>query len=136
MSKAAVDDFIAYKDKFMQQTVWQQDCRSWYKGNTANGKILALWTGSTLHYVETLKEVRYEDYEIEFFGNRFDYLGNGMTKLEMAPDADLSRYIRPTDDGPIIGSKFVYTKAGPELRDMNMIAPSSESGELALEARL
>ncbi|KAF3911872.1 hypothetical protein AA313_de0209649 [Arthrobotrys entomopaga] len=111
----AVDDFIAHKDQFMERTVWQEDCKSWYKRGTADGKITALWPGSTLHYLECLKDVRYEDYHVEYFGNRFSYLGNGMTRLELTEDADLATYIRKKDDGPIIGSKFTYTKATAEL---------------------
>lgn len=99
----------------MERTVWNQACRSWYKGNSIDGKVVALWCGSTLHYRETLQDVRYEDFKIKYFGNRFDYLGNGMTKLELTPDADLATYIRNADDAPIIGSKFTYTRAGPEL---------------------
>ncbi|KAJ5085310.1 hypothetical protein N7532_010081 [Penicillium argentinense] len=114
VTKEAVDDFIDFKDIYMKDTVWKQDCRSWYKGNTADGKIVALWPGSTIHYVEAMQNVRYEDFKVRYFGNRFNYLGNGMTKTEMMPDADLARYIRTEDDAPIIGSKFVYAKATPE----------------------
>ncbi|CAI7571914.1 unnamed protein product [Penicillium pancosmium] len=114
VTKEAVDDFIEFKDQYMKQTVWDQECRSWYKGNTADGKIVALWPGSTIHYVEALKNVRYDDFKVRYFGNRFDYLGNGMTKIEMTPDADLAQYVRNEDDAPIIGSKFTYVKACPE----------------------
>ncbi|KAF9889894.1 hypothetical protein FE257_006766 [Aspergillus nanangensis] len=121
VTEEAVDDFIAFKDQYMKDMVWNQDCRSWYKGNTADGKIIALWPGSTLHYIDTLEQVRYEDFKVGYFGNRFGYLGNGMTKLESAGDADLGRYIRPHDDAPIIGSKFTYVKAGPELSPIQQI---------------
>ncbi|RAQ43068.1 hypothetical protein AFGD_011533 [Aspergillus flavus] len=122
VTKEAVDDFIEHKDQYMKDMVWNEDCRSWYKGNTADGKIVALWPGSTLHYIDTLRQVRYEDFKVQYFGNYFSYLGNGMSKLEMAPDADLAYYIRQRDDAPIIGSKFVYKKAGPELAAINMTA--------------
>ncbi|KAB8211787.1 hypothetical protein BDV34DRAFT_219001 [Aspergillus parasiticus] len=122
VTKEAVDDFIEHKDQYMKDMVWNENCRSWYKGNTADGKIVALWPGSTLHYIDTLRQVRYEDFVVNYFGNRFSYLGNGMSKLEMTPDADLAYYIRQRDDAPIIGSKFVYKKAGPELTAINMTA--------------
>jgi hypothetical protein len=130
VTKEAVDDFIEFKDQYMKQTVWHQDCRSWYKGNTADGKILALWPGSTIHYVETMKTVRYDDFKIRYFGNRFDYLGNGMTKIEMTPDADLAQYVRNEDDAPIIGSKFTYVKASPEQQTSGDVitADSRENG--------
>jgi len=129
VTDAAVDEFIAYKDEFMKQTVWQDNCRSWYKGQSATGKITALWAGSTLHYRETLKDVRYEDYRIQYFGNRFSYLGNGMTKLETTPDADLATYVRQYDDSPIIGSKFTYTRAEPELSEFDTLSALSGQGE-------
>lgn len=121
-----MDDFIDFKDQYMKHTVWEQDCRSWYKGNTADGKIVALWPGSTIHYVEAMKNVRYEDFKVRYFGNRFDYLGNGMTKLEMLPDADLAQYVRNNDDdAPIIGSKLTYVKASPDQVSFDVAAPSS-----------
>lgn len=101
----------------MKHTVWHEDCRSWYKGNSVDGKIVALWPGSTLHFREALKEVRWDDFHVKYFGNRFNYFGNGMTKIEMTPDADLATYIRNSDDAEIIGSKFTYVKAGPECSE-------------------
>lgn len=126
-----MDDFIDFKDRFMKDTVWEQDCRSWYKGNTTGGKIVALWPGSTLHYVEALQSVRWEDYKIRCYGNRFNYFGNGMTKVETMPDADLAHYIRNEDDAPIIGSKFTYKKAAPEQISMNVFDQDSRNGEIA-----
>lgn len=121
-----MDNFIEYKDQYMKGTVWNQDCRSWYKGNSIGGKIVALWPGSTLHYMETLRDVRSEDFKVKYFGNRFNYLGNGMTKVEMTPDADLARYVRNVDDSAVIGSKFTYVKAGPELTSIDMTAAKVE----------
>lgn len=97
--KEAVDDFIEHKDKFMGQTVWQDPCRSWYKANTAEGKITALWPGSTVHYLEALDEVRFDDWNIKYEGNRFAWLGNGYSQTEIDPSADWGYYIREYDDG-------------------------------------
>ncbi|OQD79940.1 hypothetical protein PENANT_c041G06287 [Penicillium antarcticum] len=117
ITKEAVDDFIAFKDEYMKHTVWHEDCRSWYKGNSVDGKIVALWPGSTLHFMEALDEVRWDDFHVKYFGNRFNYFGNGLTKIEMTPDADLASYIRKSDDAEIIGSKFTYVKIGPECSE-------------------
>ncbi|KAE8332644.1 hypothetical protein BDV39DRAFT_188764 [Aspergillus sergii] len=136
VTKDAVDDFIEHKDQYMKEMVWNEDCRSWYKGNTADGKIVALWPGSTLHYIDTLRQVRYEDFKVQYFGNRFSYLGNGMSKLEMTPDADLAYYIRERDDAPIIGSKFIYKKAGPELTAINMTAAKASEETITDMSRL
>ena len=60
----AVEDFVAHTDQFMTQTIWQEDCRSWYKNNSASARVSALWPGSTLHYIEALGETRYEDWDV------------------------------------------------------------------------
>ncbi|KIW83605.1 hypothetical protein Z517_02851 [Fonsecaea pedrosoi CBS 271.37] len=96
----AVDDFIEYKDKFMQKTIWSEPCRSWYKGAEIDAPITALWPGSTLHYLEALNQVRWEDFNVRFNGNRFAWLGNGYSQTELDPLADTAYYIREKDDSP------------------------------------
>ncbi|KAF2261197.1 FAD/NAD(P)-binding domain-containing protein [Lojkania enalia] len=93
----AVADFIAFKDQFMQKTVWHDPCRSWYK-QRPDGPITALWPGSTLHYIEAMMEVRYDDWEIKYNGNRFAWMGNGYSQTELDPTADWAYYIREHDD--------------------------------------
>jgi hypothetical protein len=94
---SAVSDFIAFKDAFMSRTVWSDACRSWYK-QTATGPITALWPGSTLHYIEAMTELRMEDWNVEYAGNRFAWLGNGYSQTELDDTADWAYYIRETDD--------------------------------------
>lgn len=50
--------------------------------------MTAIWPGSRLHYFEVLKEPRYEDFDVEYHGNRFSYLGNGYTSTELDALAD------------------------------------------------
>ncbi|EKG13648.1 hypothetical protein MPH_09113 [Macrophomina phaseolina MS6] len=94
----AVDDFNAYVDWFMARTVWSDDCRSWYKKHSADGRITGLWPGSALHFHEAIREVRWDDWEVRYVGNRFAWLGNGFSQLEMDPEGDLSWYIGERDD--------------------------------------
>jgi len=94
----AVDDFLAYKDEYMKRTVWHDPCRSWYKSLGADGPVTALWPGSTLHYIEALMELRLEDWEVKYAGNRFAWLGNGYSQTEIDPTADWAFYIRERDD--------------------------------------
>lgn len=111
----AVDDFIAHKDQFMKGTVWEESCRSWYKNNSASGKVSALWPGSTLHYMEAMKDVRFEDWNIKYEGNRFAWLGNGYSQCELDTHADTGFYIRNEDDGPYLSrakARKVLTKHG------------------------
>ncbi|KAF8226820.1 FAD/NAD(P)-binding domain-containing protein [Tricholoma matsutake] len=107
----AVEDFIAHKDQFMKNTVWEQDCRSWYKNNSS-GKVDALWPGSSLHYMEAISEVRYDDWNIAYSGNRFAFLGNGFSQTESDDTADWAYYIRTHDDSP-------YLSRGKQMKIVN-----------------
>ncbi|KAJ3505848.1 hypothetical protein NLJ89_g7199 [Agrocybe chaxingu] len=97
----AVEDFVAFKDSFMKQTVWEQGCKSWYKKGGI-GKNVALWPGSTLHYLEAMAEPRFEDWDIKYTGNRFTFLGNGFSQTETDLTSDLAYYIRERDDSPFL----------------------------------
>lgn len=113
--KAAVEDFIAHKNEFMKGTVWADPCRSWYKSGQIDAPITALWPGSTLHYIEALADVRLEDYEVEYNGNRFAWLGNGYSQTELDNTADWAYYIREQDDGEWLSRRKrrqVLTKSG------------------------
>ncbi|KAF8809499.1 FAD/NAD(P)-binding domain-containing protein [Phlegmacium glaucopus] len=116
----AVEDFIAFKDQFMKGTVWEHDCRSWYKNNSSSGKVTALWPGSTLHYLDTLAEPRYEDWNFTYTGNRFNFLGNGFSQTECDRTADWAYYLRNHDDSPFISRgkrRKVTTLSGTVDRD-------------------
>jgi hypothetical protein len=110
----AVRDFVEYKDYFMTRTVWADGCRSWYK-QRANGPIVALWPGSTLHYIECMKDVRLDDFDVTYAGNRFAWLGNGYSQTELDETADWAYYIRDSDDSPPLstaGRRRLLTKSG------------------------
>ena len=99
---SAVQEFNQWIASWMKDTVWSDPCRSWYKAGSASGRILALWPGSTLHYLEALKEPRWEDWKftLEAGRNRFEWLGNGHSTAETI-GSDLSYYICNQDDSPI-----------------------------------
>ncbi|KAF7588834.1 hypothetical protein BBP40_005188 [Aspergillus hancockii] len=98
----AVNDFVEFKDQFMKGTIWADSCRSWYKTNDV---VTALWPGSTLHYMEALDEVRWDDWRIQYQGNRFKWLGNGYSQTEVDETADWAYYIRDCDDGPYLSRR-------------------------------
>ncbi|RDW65995.1 hypothetical protein BP6252_09630 [Coleophoma cylindrospora] len=111
----AIEDFCQYTDEFMKRTIWNEECRSWYKNNSATARISALWPGSTLHYIEALQEPRLQDWEVRYSGNRFAFLGNGYSQTELDPTADLGYYIREQDDGQFSSKskkRQVLTKSG------------------------
>ncbi|KAF4876600.1 FAD-binding monooxygenase moxY [Colletotrichum siamense] len=82
----AQTDFDNHTQEFMRQAVWTGTCRSWFKKDV-NGKVSALWCGSSLHYLQSLAEDRWEDYEWRFDGNRYAYWGNGFSWIEK-PELD------------------------------------------------
>ncbi|OAL53149.1 FAD/NAD(P)-binding domain-containing protein [Pyrenochaeta sp. DS3sAY3a] len=101
--EVAVQDFVDFTANFMIDTVWNQECRSWYKKGSASGRVSALWPGSTLHYLEAMSVVRADDWDIRYRGNRFTWLGIGFSQTEVNSTADLAYYIRNRDDSPYLG---------------------------------
>lgn len=102
-SPEATESFNCWTDEFMKHTVWKQDCRSWYKAGSKSGRVVALWPGSTLHYLETIKAPRYEDWKWCYQRglNPWAFLGNGQSTAEKRPGGDLSWYISSHDDSPV-----------------------------------
>ncbi|ETS75250.1 hypothetical protein PFICI_13734 [Pestalotiopsis fici W106-1] len=136
----AVQDFINFKDYFMTRTVWQDPCRSWYKPRP-DGPITALWPGSTLHYIECMKDLRMDDFDVTYTGNRFAWLGNGYSQTELDDTADWAYYIRDNDDdGPLstAGRRKLLTKSGTiQGRTMvNFAGMTDEDTPKARETRL
>lgn len=95
-----VDDFAEHVAQFMQRSVWSQGCRSSFKNHTIGGRIPTLWPGSTLHFLEALRELRADDWDIRYVGNRFAWMGNGCSQTEFDRTSDLGYYIRTHDDSP------------------------------------
>jgi hypothetical protein len=112
----AVDDFMQQKDAFMPSTVWDSNCLSWYK-DPRSKKITALWPGSTLHYMETLANARYDDFDVRYRTNRFAYLGNGFSQTELNPHIDQAYYIRERDDGQPVSRSLQSTFNAKDLGD-------------------
>lgn len=121
-----IKDFIEYKDRFMRNTVWADSCRSWYKSNQAEGPVTALWPGSTLHYIEAMDEVRLDDWDVQYNGNRFSWMGNGYSQTEVDETADWAYYIREEDDGE-------YMSRSKRLRVLNKSGSrKAESGSFSV----
>lgn len=77
-----VRDFHDYADEYFKKTVYADECKSWYK---KNGRVQALWPGSPMHALETLRAPRWEDYNFESKDgegerNRMRWLGNGWSE--------------------------------------------------------
>ncbi|KAK5731130.1 hypothetical protein LTR15_001068 [Elasticomyces elasticus] len=92
-----------YEDAWHKKhSIWSEDCKSWYKDNTVNGRI-HIWPGSLLHHLKYLKRPRYEHYEIDYkdADNMFAFLGNGRTigQVKYGAQAPVP-YIRNDEDAP------------------------------------
>lgn len=77
-------EYNEHVQAYLQRTVWVGNCRSWYKRGTVDGKVVAVYSGTSFHYTEALRNPRWEDWEFKHMrqNNRFSYLGNGITKKE------------------------------------------------------
>ncbi|KAK6378802.1 hypothetical protein LTS17_006505 [Exophiala oligosperma] len=94
----ALDDIFAHMDELHKTTVWGEECRSWFKDGKKEGRIY-IWPGSAIHFLKTMKEPRFEDYDITYrYKNRFAYLGDGSVKSNYGGTTqDLAPYIRSSD---------------------------------------
>ncbi|PVH93371.1 FAD/NAD(P)-binding domain-containing protein [Periconia macrospinosa] len=89
--------FRQHADLFLQRTAWISPCRSWFKGGKIDGQA-AIWPGSRLHFLKMMESVRWEDYEIEYWGaNMFEFLGNGFEKREF-DGRDITNYLGCLDE--------------------------------------
>ena len=121
----AIKDFMSHTKSFMQRTVWAEGCRSSYKNNSIDDRTPHMWPGSTLHYQEALMELRADDWDIRYAGNRFEWLGNGFSQTEFDPTRDLAYYIRDSDDSPFASRgkrREIFGKSGSQKpREVNAI---------------
>ena len=96
----AIEDFVKHANDLLLETVWNEDCQAWYKNNGLGNSGFKLWPGSSLHYFEAIKELRADDWEIRYNGNRFSWLGNGLSQVEFDSTSDLAYYITQRDESP------------------------------------
>ncbi|KIA75798.1 hypothetical protein HK57_00412 [Aspergillus ustus] len=82
----ANEEYNQHIQKYLERTVWTRGCRSWYKRGTVVGPVVAIYGGTSFHFMEAIKNPRWEDFHIERVKeakrNRFAYLGDGFSKRE------------------------------------------------------
>lgn len=82
------EEYNEHVQKFLERTVWTRGCRSWYKRGTVDGPVVAIYGGTSFHFMEAIKNPRWEDFllqrELSASKNRFEYLGNGFSLVESA----------------------------------------------------
>ncbi|EXL96208.1 cyclohexanone monooxygenase [Fusarium oxysporum II5] len=89
-----VQDLDRHHQEYLQHTVWSSDCASTFKNGTKDGRINLLHGGSRLHYLEMLRNPRWEDYVWTLLpGVRlYDFFGNGRS-LSQDEGGDLTWYL-------------------------------------------
>ncbi|KAK5169326.1 uncharacterized protein LTR77_005301 [Saxophila tyrrhenica] len=90
-SVRATDQFTSFCDAHFERTVFSETCSSWYK---TDGRVSALWPGSSLHAIKALQNPRWEDFDYTFVdGNGVGWLGDGSTAADWDPEEDKSYYL-------------------------------------------
>lgn len=91
----AVNSFSDFCDEYFKGTVFSEECNSWYKGDRSNnGRVTALWPGSSLQAIQALKDVRWEDFDYTYVdGNVFGWFGNGWSERDMGDDMAKTYYL-------------------------------------------
>lgn len=107
--KAACDDFKAHVASFMETAVWTGQCRNSHNNHAIGSRVPTTWPGSTLHYLEAIRDPRWDDWAVQYAGNRFSWMGNGISQTEWDPTADLAYYIRQDDSGGSWNSRWRRT---------------------------
>ncbi|SPO06777.1 related to monooxigenase [Cephalotrichum gorgonifer] len=80
------EEYNQHVQRYLERTVWTRGCRSWYKRGTVDGPVVAIYGGTTFHFMEALKNPRWEDFKMDRIklakSNRFAYLGDGFSQRE------------------------------------------------------
>ncbi|OBT62459.1 hypothetical protein VE03_08629 [Pseudogymnoascus sp. 23342-1-I1] len=99
-SESAVNDYFEHTQEFMPRTTWSGNCRSWFKQGKKDGPVVALHPGSRIHFFDMLRDFRGEDwvftYQASNQGNRFRYVGNGISAREL-DGSDCTWYLDEPD---------------------------------------
>lgn len=55
--REAVQRFTSYCDQYFANTVFSNNCRSWYKNGTEDGRVTALWPGMCKHLLKSANQL-------------------------------------------------------------------------------
>ncbi|KAF6232532.1 hypothetical protein HO173_009200 [Letharia columbiana] len=90
---SAVNRFANFCDEYFKGTVFSEDCSSWYKSGK-DGRVTALWPGSSLHAIQALDQVRWEDFDYEYVdGNEFGWFGDGWSERDRSNEISKTYYL-------------------------------------------
>jgi cation diffusion facilitator CzcD-associated flavoprotein CzcO len=93
-TKTAVQSFSKFCDAYFANTVFSEECNSWYKGGKSKGRVSALWPGSSLHAIQAMRHPRWEDWEYTYVdGNSWGWFGDGFSAMDSDPALDRTFYL-------------------------------------------
>ncbi|KAI0346537.1 flavin-binding monooxygenase [Trametopsis cervina] len=105
----AVADFDKVMDEYFKRSVFSESVPTWYKVGKADGRVVAIWPGSSPHCMRALRHPRWEDFNygrIDQTENCLYWLGDGMSYAEKTLTGDRAWYINPDYvDAPPVPSK-------------------------------
>jgi hypothetical protein len=100
VNNEAVEAYNIYLQQILRRTAWNEDCDSWYKKGRADEYrtgITAIYPGSMNHFRQMLSSIRGEDFDLVYSSkNRYNFVGNGLTEVDVSEDGDLSAYLAKT----------------------------------------
>ena len=124
-----------------QKSIWAENCRSWYKKNTAEGRVY-VWCGSMPHLLKSLKDPRFEHYDIRYRSdNMWSFLGNGSTVLEAqnfkGNPVDVAPYMRLNDHAWDVELPIVVEQRSSETKEICVVEHEcGETKEISVESLL
>ncbi|KAH8586758.1 hypothetical protein B0O99DRAFT_528052, partial [Bisporella sp. PMI_857] len=90
----SVIDYNEYTQEYLKQTVWADNCRSWYKNGKESGVVSGPYAGSVLHFKDSLEAIDAEHFDIVHRSkNRFKWLGNGLSIRDENGSGDFAWYM-------------------------------------------
>jgi hypothetical protein len=142
-----VENFTNYCDAYFKRTVFSAECGSWYKSappnatdeERRNGRITALWPGSSIHAVKALQTVRFDDYEMTTAdSNDFGWFGDGWAVAERTGDVEgLTWYLNDTrfSHEPLVEGEKLKVEDG-KVHVVNGGDGDSVKGDMTTEFRI
>ena len=93
-SRQSVKNFSNFCDAYFANTVFAEDCASWYKAGKSNGRVSALWPGSSIQAMQAFKNPRWEDWEYTYVdGNPWSWFGDGWSIMDRDLSLDRTYYL-------------------------------------------
>jgi len=106
-------------------------CRSWFKRNQDEGRIVGLWPGSSVHAQQVLQSPRFEDFVYVHMPNVREnllaWLGNGLT-MAQKEGSNTTAYLDEVDIPPLINHKPRPAKPASQKIPITDISASAANG--------